>query len=221
MKYYKYLLFDLDGTLTDSKLGITNSVVYALTKMGFDKIEYEELIKFIGPPMKETFREYYKFTEDETEKAIGYYREYFKDKGIFENQVYEGIEELLKELVCNGNILAVATSKPTPFAERILDYFDLSQYFSCIIGSNLDGTRVKKGDVIEAVIERLQDVESIERSKILMIGDREHDIVGAKQTGIDSLGVEYGYGSYEELHHNGANYIVKDVYELKALLLKS
>jgi len=215
MKQYKYILFDLDGTLTDSKLGITTSVAYALEKMGLGKVDVNELIKFIGPPIKDSFMEYYKFTEAEAEVAIQHYRQRYKEKGIFENEVYDGINELLMYLTQQGYILAVATSKPTPFALKILDYFKLDHYFACIVGSNLDGTLVKKGDVINAVLDQMQIVN---KHEVLMIGDREHDILGAKEQGIDAVGVEYGYGSHEELQDAGALYIIKDVNGLKKLL---
>lgn len=212
---YKYILFDLDGTLTDPKIGITKSVAYALDKMGIPGVDVEELTKFIGPPLMESFMKYYSFGEAEAKQAIEYYREYFKDKGIFENDIYDGIEELLKDLKEKGNILAVATSKPTVFAERIIEYFKLSHYFSCVIGSNLDGTRSKKAEVIQYVLDKL---EIEDKKQAIMIGDREHDIIGANQVGIDSIGVRYGYGVEDELEKAGATCVVEKVEGLLGIL---
>jgi len=212
---YKYILFDLDGTLTDPKIGITKSVAYALDKMGIPNVDVEELTKFIGPPLNESFMNYYGFHEGKAKEAIEYYREYFKDKGIFENEIYEGIEKLLKDLKEKGCILAAATSKPTIFAERIIDYFKLSEYFACVIGSNLDGTRSKKSEVIQYVLDEL---EIKDKKQAIMIGDREHDIIGANQVRIDSIGVKYGYGVEDELEVAGATYVVEKVEGLKGIL---
>lgn len=213
---YKYILFDLDGTLTDPKEGITKSVEYALNKMGIKDVDLDELIKFIGPPLKDSFIKYYNYSEDEANQAIEYYREYFKEKGMFENILYDDIDELLSILKDKDKIIAVATSKPTVFADTIINHFNLSKYFNCIVGSNLDGTRTKKADVIDAVLKEL-DVKS--KEEVVMIGDREHDVIGARQIGIDSIGVEYGYGSREELESSGANYIVERVGDLIKLLI--
>lgn len=215
---YKYILFDLDGTLTDPVIGITKSVAHALKRMKNIEVEPVELTNFIGPPLLDSFMEFYGFTENEANHAIECYREYFKDEGIFENEIYDGIKDLLDELKTTGTIMAVATSKPTVFAERIIDYFALNHYFKVVLGSHLDGGRTKKSEVIEAVIEALgiQDLK-----EVVMVGDRKHDIMGAKQMGIDSIGVEYGYGSYEELERAGAVFVVGDVSELRKLLLES
>jgi phosphoglycolate phosphatase len=214
---YKHILFDLDGTLTDPVIGITKSVAYALKKMKNIDVALEELTKFIGPPLMDSFIDFYGFTEIEAKEAIECYREYFRDQGIFENEIYDGIKKLLEELTIAGKIMAVATSKPTVFAERIVDYFGLTPYFEVVYGSHLDGGRTKKSEVIDAVIEAL---EIKDLKDVVMIGDRKHDIIGAKQMGIDSIGVEYGYGSYEELREAGADFIVKDVCELKSILLE-
>jgi phosphoglycolate phosphatase len=214
---YKYILFDLDGTLTDPKLGITKSVAFALDRMGYYDVNLEELTKFIGPPLVESFVEYYNFSEEEADQAVQYYREYFKDRGIYENKIYSGIEELLKVLKENGKELIVATSKPTVFAEVIIDHFNLTRYFSGVIGSNLDGTRVKKAEVIEAA---LKEIGITNKEDAVMIGDRKHDIIGAKENGIDSIGVEYGYGNYDELKKAGADFIVSKVDDLRTLLIK-
>lgn len=209
---YDVILFDLDGTLTDSGLGITNSVAYALKKYGIEVTDRTELYKFIGPPLRESFEKYYGFSAKEAEKAVEYYREYYVDKGIFENTVYFGIEDLLKEIRNSGKRAIVATSKPQVFAKRILEHFGLADYFEQITGASLDETRTKKDEVIAYVLETC-DIP--DRSRVLMVGDREHDILGAKKNGIDSLGVLFGYGDYTESKEAGASYIaetVKDIY---------
>lgn len=213
---YKYVLFDLDGTLTDPVEGITNSIIYALKKYNIEISGREELYKFIGPPLLESFEKYYGFSKEEAKKAIEYYREYYKDKGIFENLVYDGCEDLLKELKDKGLLLIVATSKPEVFAKKILEYFDIAKYFTFIAGSNLDGSRVKKGEVIEYA---LKCCNIVDLSKALMIGDREHDIIGAKSIGIASIGVLFGYGDRNELENAGADFIAETVADIKKFLL--
>ena len=181
---YKYLLFDLDGTITDSQLGITNSVMYALNKYNIEVKQRSDLFKFIGPPLETSFMEYYNFTKEQALQAVDYYREYFKDTGIFENVIYDKFEELLQYLVKQGYILIVATSKPEVFAKRIIEHFHLEQYFSNVCGSTLDGSRSKKGEVIAYA---LKENKISNLSQVLMIGDREHDIIGAKENHIDCL----------------------------------
>ena len=173
---YDVILFDLDGTLTDSALGITNSVAYSLKKYGIEVADRTELYKFIGPPLQESFEKYYSFSPEEAKRAVEYYREYYREKGIFENVVYEGIESLLKMLYASGKTLLVATSKPEEFAKTILKHFNLEKYFTYIAGANMDGTRTKKDEVI---CYALQNGHISDRSKVLMVGDREHDILGA------------------------------------------
>ncbi|NLA73719.1 MAG: HAD family hydrolase [Clostridiales bacterium] len=213
---YKYVLFDLDGTLTDPVEGITNSIIYALKKYNIEISGREELYKFIGPPLLESFEKYYGFSKEEAKKALEYYREYYKDKGIFENLVYDGCEDLLKELKDKGLLLIVATSKPEVFAKKRLEYFDIAKYFTFIAGSNLDGSRVKKGEVIEYA---LKCCNIVDLSKALMIGDREHDIIGAKSIGIASIGVLFGYGDRNELENAGADFIAETVADIKKFLL--
>lgn len=215
IKEKNYILFDLDGTLTDPMIGITKSFQYALNKFDIKVENLNELCRVIGPPLKNSFMDFYNLNEEDAEKAIVFYREYYSDKGIFENFAYENIEKLLNMLKDNNKKIIVATSKPTVFANQILDHFNLSKYFDFVSGSNLDGTRVKKDEVIKFVLEEnnITDV-----SEVVMIGDREHDVIGAKKLGIESIGVLYGYGNYDELSNAGANYIVKDVNELMVLL---
>ncbi len=208
---YKYILFDLDGTLTDPKLGITKSVAYALKSYGIEVEDLDSLLKFIGPPLKDSFVKYYGFSEEQGVEAVERYREYFKPYGIYENKVYDGVENMLAELVKCGKKVILATSKPTIFANVILEHFDLKRYFTCVVGSELDGSRVKKGDV---VAEALRQAGVTDKSAAVMVGDREHDIFGAKENEIDSVGVLYGYGDRAELETAGAGYLVESVEEL-------
>lgn len=205
----KYILFDLDGTLTDPMEGITKSVQYALSKYGIHE-EIENLTKFIGPPLEESFMRYYGFDEQKAKEGVVFYRERFRDTGIFENKVIPGIKESLSALKKSGKVLAVATSKPTEFAVRICDKFDLSQYFDLIIGSEFDGTRSKKNEVIEEVLRQL----SCSTEDAIMVGDREHDIIGAKKCRLQSVGVEFGYAEPGELKNAGADYIINTPEEL-------
>ena len=215
MKAYRHILFDLDGTLTDPGVGITNSVAYALKKYGIPVEDTRELFKFIGPPLHESFEVYYGLSKEEAFTAVEYYREYYRDRGIFENFVYDGMAELLKSLHSRGYMLAVATSKPEVFARQILEHFALSGYFTYIAGSNLDGTRTKKAEVIDYALRScgVQDTSSA-----MMIGDREHDILGAKTLGIDSIGVLFGYGSRAELENAQATYIAEHVEDIQRIL---
>lgn len=212
---YQYLLFDLDGTLTDPKVGITKAVAYALKKFKQLDVDLDALTKFIGPPLKDSFMSFYGFSEQDVDLAIQYYREYFSETGIFENEVYPGIRDMLDVIKHDGRyVLAVATSKPTVYAERIIEHFGLKDCFTCVVGSNLDGTRSKKAEVIQEVL-RVLNVSQLD--EVVMIGDREHDILGAKQVGVRSIGVLYGYGSYEELEGAGVSLIVKQVEDLRIL----
>lgn len=216
MKKYDVILFDLDGTLTDSSPGIMNSIVYALKKCNISVENTDDLRKFLGPPLHESFRDFYGFDDEKSMEAVGFYREYFSIKGLLENEVYSGIRELLEDLKENGKRLILATSKPQPFTDRIMAHFDLAKYFEFIAGSNMDGTRSKKAEVIAYALE---SCGIMGKSNVVMVGDREHDIIGAKTVGIDSIGVEYGYGDYDELSDAGATYIVKTVEELKDIFI--
>lgn len=216
MKQYNYLLFDLDGTITDSATGITRCVEYALNYFGIQVSDLHDLLPFIGPPLLDSFKEFYHFTDEQAVIATEKYRERYKDKGIYENELYPGIEELLAQARQNGKTVILATSKPEIFARRILDYFKLSDYFSFIAGSGLDGSLHTKTDVINYI---LQSNKIADLSSVIMIGDRKHDIIGAKNAGIDSIGVLYGFGDYDELSEAGATHIVKDIAELRNLLL--
>lgn len=208
MKTYNTILFDLDGTLTDPGIGITNSVMYALKKYGIDVTGRSELYKFIGPPLADSFEKYYGFSTEESYKAVDCYREYYRDKGLYENEVYNGIENLLKELKAKEKTLIVATSKPEVFAKEVLRHFGLDKYFDYIAGGNLDGTRTLKAEVIAYALESCGITD---KKSAVMIGDRMHDIIGAKTVGIDNIGVLYGYGDREELENAQANYIAEKV----------
>lgn len=216
MKQYKYLLLDLDGTITDSETGITRCVEYALNHFGIQVDDLRELSPFIGPPLLDSFKDFYNFTDEQAAIAVEKYRERYEKKGILENKLYPGIGEFLAEARLKDKIVILATSKPEIFAKRILDYFELSNYFSFVAGSGLDGSLHTKTDVIDYI---LQSNKITDLSSVVMIGDRKHDIIGAKNVGIDSVGVLYGFGDYKELSEAGADYIVEDIPALRKLLL--
>lgn len=193
---YRALFFDLDGTLTESGIGITRSVQYALEKMGKPEPDTNNLLCFVGPPLKEQFMKYADMNETEAEQAIRYYRERYSTTGIYENRPYPGIREAL-EALHQDYILAVASSKPEKFVRQILDYFELTEYFDEIVGASMNETRTQKSEVVAEALRRLNLEEH--RDEVLMIGDKEHDVFGARAEGISCLAVSYGYGSREEL----------------------
>ena len=207
----EYILFDLDGTLTDPSLGITNSVMYALKKFKIEIKDRTELYKFIGPPLINAFMDYYGFSKEDALKALSYYREYFSVTGIFENRLYDGIFELLKELWADGKKVILATSKPQEFAKRILDFFGISDFFYFVGGATMDESRSEKDDIIEYVLNQCK----ISPDNAVMVGDRKYDILGAHKFGIKAIGVTYGFGSEEELATAGADCIAHSVTELK------
>lgn len=216
----QYLLFDLDGTLTDPKLGITTCVQYALAHFGIDEPDLDKLEPFIGPPLKDSFMEFYHMDESQAQAAVDKYRERFRDTGIFENKVYAGIPKTLQTLNARGMHLAVASSKPTVFVERILEHFHIAKYFKVVVGSELDGTRVEKDQVVEEALRQLFGGKPVEKEKVYMIGDRRFDVEGARAQGVESVGVTYGYGSMDELKEAKADYIVRSVEELRKFLLR-
>ncbi|QWH11875.1 HAD family hydrolase [Bacillus mycoides] len=215
---YTTFLFDLDGTLTDPKEGIINSVLYTLEKIGIEEVNISELDSFIGPPIQQSFVDRYNMNEIEVERAVFYFREYLKQSGLLENKVYDGIPTLLQELKDAGNHLFVATSKPTVFAKQVIEHFQLTSFFEEIVGSNLDGTRIKKEEIIAHI---LQTNEELQKEKMVMIGDRKHDVIGANSNGIVSIGVLYGYGNENELSDAVAIHIVKDVEELQSFCIEN
>ncbi len=212
---YQTILFDLDGTLTDPGIGITNSVQYALGKFGINVGDRSDLYCFIGGPLKESFERFYGFSPDDAEKAVAYYREYYAPRGIFENKVYEGIGELLQNLRDDGRTLLVATLKPTVFAVKVLEHFGLNTYFGLVSGPELDGTRGTKRAVIEQALSHYPESD---RAAAVMVGDRSHDMLAAGEIGIDSVGVLYGYGSRDELIGAGAGRIAETVAQLSEIL---
>ena len=213
---YDVILFDLDGTLTDPGEGITNSVAHALKKLGIPVPERRALYKFIGPPLYQSFMDFYGLDRQKALEAVEFYREYYRDRGIWENEVYAGIPELLAKLKGAGKRLLVATSKPENFALQILEHFHLRQYFDRVAGSTLDSSRVEKADVICYALEQ----EGIAPGpSVVMVGDREHDVLGARKAGLDCIGVLFGYGDAPELQKAGAARIATTVEELAGLLL--
>lgn len=208
---YKYYLFDLDGTLTDPGIGITNSVMYALERFDIHVSDRSELYPFIGPPLDESFQRFFGFSESQCRKAIEYYRERYRDTGLFENSVYPGIPELLSSLKEKNITVALATSKPYEFSVRILRHFDLYDSFDFIGAATMDGSISRKSDVIKHL---LNEIETDNTEFVLMIGDRAQDINGAKTNGLKSAGVLWGYGSSDELLNAGADYLISRPEEL-------
>ena len=209
------VLFDLDGTLTDSGPGIMNSVKYALEKVGEPTPDVDELRKFIGPPLKGQFMEHCGIDEEKAAEMVTLYREYFTVTGIFENSVYDGVEEMLKALKQAGIKIAMATSKPEKFAKIIADHFGLAQYFDVIGG---DETRTEKQDVIRYVLEQCEEKEL---DKIVMVGDRSYDILGGHAEGLKVIGVLYGYGDLKELSEAGADALATTPQEVAKLVLET
>lgn len=212
---YQYILFDLDGTLTDSAIGIINGIAYAKSKFNLPMESKEELKKYMGPPLKTSFIDFCGLSDEKAEEAVKIYREYYSEKGLFENAVYEGIEELLQELKEQGKILIVATSKPEKFSKQILEHFNLMQYFDVVVGATMDGSRGTKIEVMEHAIK---EAKITNMSEAIMIGDRKFDILGAKHFRMDSIGVLFGYGSREELEEAGATYIVEKALDIKSIV---
>ncbi len=209
------VLFDLDGTLTNPKKGIVNSILYALEKLDIKENCINELDTFIGPPLRDSFMTRYNLSDNLADNAITFYREYFSTKGLFENELYSGVTELLESLFVQKYQLFVATSKPTLYADKILRHFNLDKYFMEIIGSNLDNTRTDKKEIISHIVS----IHSLEPRNSIMVGDRKHDIIGAKNNSMKSVGVTYGYGSLEELSSQQPDFIINDCNELKSIIM--
>jgi phosphoglycolate phosphatase len=212
---FSHIFFDLDGTLTDPALGITNSIVYARKKWGLPCGPNREYYPFIGPPMPKSFEELWGFSAEDAKRFLADYREYFSVKGLFENEVYPGIIELLQKLKAAGAHLYVATTKPTEFSLRIADHFGLTPYFDLISGSDMDGGRVAKRDVIAYA----RDACGVPMTSAVLVGDRRHDVIGAHQCCIPCVGVTYGYGGRSELTEASADFLADTVEELSAFLL--
>ncbi|MEE0867561.1 MAG: HAD family hydrolase [Clostridia bacterium] len=209
----EFILFDLDGTLTDPKEGITKCVAHALKHFGIER-EPDDLISFIGPPLKEQFMEYMGTDEKNAEEAVRIYRERFAPIGIFENKIYDGVLQMLDHLKKRGKRMAIATSKPAIFARQIADKYGLTPYLEAVVGSELDGTNTNKANVIKIAMDSL----GAAKENTIMVGDRMHDCIGARKNGIACIGVLYGYGSREELSQNGALKIAESIEELEKIL---
>jgi len=206
------ILFDLDGTLTDPKLGITNCIRFALKKLNEDVPE--DLDWCIGPPLQDSFSELLK-DKRQVDSAVDFYRERFKEVGMFENLLYDDIEECLKKVKNSGHHLFLATSKPIVYASEILKYFKLSTYFNSEYGSELDGTRKDKTDLIKYIL----DEESLNSMETIMVGDRKHDLIGAENNNVHKVGVSYGYGSIVELNACSPKFIANNPLDLSEYLL--
>ena len=210
----RYLLFDLDGTLTDSALGITNSVRYALQKFGITETDEKKLCLFVGPPLYDSFRELYGLSHDDANLAIVYYREYYVSKGLYENSVYPGVREMLEALSNSGRKIILATSKPEGFAREILKNFCLDGYFYEIFGATMDEKLCRKDEIIAYALEKT----GISPDEAVMIGDRRYDIEGGRKNNLMTVGVLYGYGTREELSAANADCIAATVNELEKIL---
>lgn len=219
MSAYEYVLFDLDGTIINSEEGIKNGLTYALDKVGFRKENRPHHRHFIGPPLSESFPQYYGFDAETTEIASNYFREYYIMQGRSECKLIEGMEELFIRLKSMNLKLAVATSKPEIHAVPILEEFDVSKYFDFIGGSTLDEiTRSRKIDVI---LYTLENMGVTEKSKVIMVGDRKYDVAGANEAGIDCMGVLFGFGDREELLNEGARYIASTPEEIADIIAEA
>lgn len=219
---FQYCLFDLDGTLTDPREGITKSVQYALKAYGIEEPDLTKLEPFIGPPLADSFMEFYGFTKEQAMKAVEIYRERFAPIGVLENEIYPGISDMLACLCEKGMKLAVASSKPGCFVHQILEHFEIEKYFDVIVGSELDGRRTAKEEVVEEALRQLNmtDMSAEEKKKnCAMVGDRKFDMEGAITHGLTGIGVRFGFAGEGELEEAGADLVVDTVEELKAVLL--
>lgn len=217
---YNYILLDLDGTISDPKVGICTSVQQALKRFGIDVPDINTLTPFIGPPLRDSFRDFYNIQPEDMERIISYYRERFSTVGLFENDLYPGMEDLLKSLKADGRKLALASSKPRVFVEKILKHFGVDGYFDVIMGSELDGTRENKGEIIDECLRLLFPDSVPDKSECVMVGDRKFDIEAAIKAGLPNIGVSYGYGSKEELETAGVEVVADSVEALKAILFR-
>ncbi|MDR1933082.1 MAG: HAD hydrolase-like protein [Spirochaetales bacterium] len=212
---YTHVLFDLDGTLTDPFEGVVNSLRFALARFGIREEEEAVFRQFIGPPLEKTFRDYYRLSADDTQRAVGYYREYYAEKGVYENKLYEGIDGVLQALRNKNIHCSVATSKLRESAVKALQNFHLDAYFLCVAGSRPDGTLSEKEDIIRFIISEYKP----EKNKTIMVGDRKYDIEGARKNGIESAAVSYGYGSREELEKENPAYFCDSPRDLLRVLI--
>ncbi len=220
MSKYKYIIFDLDGTITEPFKGISGGIIHALNKFGVEVPDNNTLRKFIGPPLRDSFRDFCGFTAEQAEEATVYYREYYSVNGLVENDIMLGMDEALKTLNEQGYKLYVATSKPEKYAKIILHNLGLISYFDIVAGASFDGTRDKKKLVIEYLLQQIKGkYEAFDISEAIMVGDRHFDIKGASFFSMDSIGVTFGYGDYEELSQAGATYVVDTAQELVEIII--
>ena len=215
MKHYKYIIFDLDGTLTDSAPGVINAIVYALEHLGVDVPEKKVLSTFVGPPLRESFHHSCGLSLEKTEEAIRFFREYYAPTGIYENSAYPGIAAALARLKDAGRTLAVATSKLDESAVQVVEHFGLAPYLDFVAGSTADGTRWDKADVLRYARARL----GADADDALMVGDRKYDVEGAAKNGVACMGVLYGYGDREELERAGALCLAETPEDIARLIL--
>lgn len=217
MNNYNYIFFDLDGTITQSEFGIIKSVRYALNKMGInvDKESDKDLLKFIGPPIYNSFCDFYGMSDEDSLNAVKYYRAHYEEYGIFDAPLYNGIDKLIADLHKCGKKLFVVTSKPAVIAERIIEHFDLTDKFAAVIGPDKSE---KSPDKKELIIRAIKHGNIKTLSQVIMIGDRKYDIEGAKGAKVDSIGVLYGYGSRDELMEAGATYLVEKLEDIRNIL---
>ena len=209
------IIFDLDGTLTESGTGIKNSVRYTIEHYGLPMEDDESLDRYVGPPLINSFQWYLGFNEQEAMEAIKVYRSYFTQKGMFENRVYDGVEDMLKALKNAGKRMFIATGKPTVYSKQILEHFGLIDYFECVCGIDLNEVATEKDELIAEVIA----FAKVNPEDCVMVGDRKFDVIGAIKSGVTPVGVTYGYGGRQELGDAGAEIIVNTVKELQELLL--
>lgn len=215
---YKYILFDLDGTLTDPKEGITKCVQHALEYFNIYQPDNDKLTCFIGPPLHQSFEVFYGFDSQKAMLAVEKYRERYKTVGVFENELIDGVDNMLKRLKQEGKILAIASSKPIIFVEQILTHFNIRQYFDVVAGSNLDGSQTDKAEVIQDALAQL-DIDKSDHAQTVMVGDRRHDVEGAKKCGIACIGVRFGFAEPNELETAGAVMIAENIEQLTQMLI--
>jgi phosphoglycolate phosphatase len=213
---FTHILFDLDGTLTNPRLGIGNSLKYALNQMQIDGYSDEILEQFVGPPLQDNFKNMFGMNERNTNLAVDHFRTYFGEKGLYENEPYAGIAELLEELNHSGKKLYVVTSKLEKYAKKIISHFGFDRYIDDLQGAEATGKHSGKGQLISQLMERCQILPS---SSVVMVGDTHYDIIGARENKIHSIAVSYGFGTMETLYTCSPDYLVESVAELSELLL--
>lgn len=211
MSNYKHILFDMDGTLVDSEGGIIESLLYTLEVLNYGTLEESEVRKFLGPPLNKSFQDNCNMTEGEAEEAVKIFRSYYQEKGVYNAKLYDGVKEALEDLSKKEILLYIATSKPTVYAQKIAKNLGITEYFRDIVGSNLDNTRSDKAEVIQYILDTY---ELKEKEKVLMVGDKSHDLIGARKCGIASMGVTYGYGTTKELEQEKPLHIIQNIHEL-------